>query len=42
MKKSVLLAFVALTLAYTANAQLTKDNWLVGGNVLFKFSIERN
>lgn len=38
MKKSVLLAFVALTLAYTANAQLTKDNWLVGGNLSYSNS----
>lgn len=38
MKKNFLFFFLALAFSIAANAQITKNNWLVGGDVAFFYS----
>lgn len=38
MKKTILLFLIAFTFYYDADCQITKDNWLVGGNASFSFN----
>jgi|SRR6185437_3497305 len=38
MKKAILLILVTLLFLNKSNGQITKDNWMVGGNASFAFS----
>ncbi len=38
MKKSILLFFIAFIFYNNADSQITKGNWLVGGNASFLFT----
>lgn len=38
MKKSILLFFIAFIFYYNADSQITKGNWMVGGNASFLFT----
>ena len=38
MKKTILLLFIASAFYNNANCQITKDNWMVGGNGSFIFT----
>ncbi len=38
MEKNTLLLFLAIAFSMTTNGQITKNNWLVGGDVAFSYS----